>query len=60
MPTRTCETIIRTVDLMKEIQRCDPSDQATVPVQMPVSTCEPACIYNTDGKCVGVLTIIVL
>eukprot|EP00983_Pelagomonas_calceolata_P068198 1149803-Pelagomonas_calceolata.AAC.2 len=58
MPTWKCETIVRTVDLMKEIQQRDPSDQATVPAHMPeVFTCEFACIYNTIGKCVGMLTI---
>eukprot|EP00983_Pelagomonas_calceolata_P039441 1137186-Pelagomonas_calceolata.AAC.6 len=48
--------MIITVNLMKEIQR-DPSDQASVPTHMPqVFTCEAACIYNTNGKCVGKLT----
>eukprot|EP00983_Pelagomonas_calceolata_P005458 177668-Pelagomonas_calceolata.AAC.1 len=58
MPTWKCEIIVRTVNLMKEIQQRDPSDQATVPTHMPqVLTCEASCIYNTNGKCIGMLTI---
>eukprot|EP00983_Pelagomonas_calceolata_P054228 1143620-Pelagomonas_calceolata.AAC.2 len=57
MPTWQCEIIVRTVDLMKEIQQRDPTDQATVPTHMPqVFTCEAACIYNTNGKCIGMVT----
>eukprot|EP00983_Pelagomonas_calceolata_P032166 1009906-Pelagomonas_calceolata.AAC.1 len=56
MPTWKCEIIVRTVDLMEEIQQRDPSNQATVPTHMPqVLTCEAACISNTKGKCVGML-----
>eukprot|EP00983_Pelagomonas_calceolata_P018771 589655-Pelagomonas_calceolata.AAC.1 len=43
---------------MREIQQRDPSDQATVPTHMPqVFTCEAACTYNTNGKCIGMLTM---
>eukprot|EP00983_Pelagomonas_calceolata_P088351 1157184-Pelagomonas_calceolata.AAC.3 len=56
MPTWKCEIIGRTINLMKEIQQRDPSDQATVSAHMPeVFTCEAACIYNTNGKCIGML-----
>eukprot|EP00983_Pelagomonas_calceolata_P005827 192213-Pelagomonas_calceolata.AAC.1 len=34
MPTWKCEIIIRTVDIMKETQHCEPSAEATVPIQM--------------------------
>eukprot|EP00983_Pelagomonas_calceolata_P058339 1145442-Pelagomonas_calceolata.AAC.2 len=58
MPTWQCGITIRTVDLTKETQQRDPSDEATVPAQMPeVFTCESACIYNTNGKSVGMLTV---
>eukprot|EP00983_Pelagomonas_calceolata_P029988 938924-Pelagomonas_calceolata.AAC.1 len=43
---------------MKETQQGDPSVEATVPTHMPeVFNCETACIYNTNGKCVGMLSI---
>eukprot|EP00983_Pelagomonas_calceolata_P037908 1136589-Pelagomonas_calceolata.AAC.2 len=58
MPTWKCEIIIRTVELLKQTQQRDPYDEATVPAQMPeLFTCESAFIYNTNGKCVGMLTI---
>eukprot|EP00983_Pelagomonas_calceolata_P022030 691483-Pelagomonas_calceolata.AAC.1 len=58
MPTWKYEIIIRTVDLMKETQHYELSNEATLPIQMPeVLTCETACIYNANGKCVGMLTI---
>eukprot|EP00983_Pelagomonas_calceolata_P066635 1149138-Pelagomonas_calceolata.AAC.2 len=48
--------IIRTVELVKESLQRDPVD-FTVPVQMPeVITYESGCIYETNGKCVGMLT----
>eukprot|EP00983_Pelagomonas_calceolata_P049395 1141504-Pelagomonas_calceolata.AAC.1 len=58
MPTWKCEINIRTVDLMKEPLQRDPSDQAAAPIQIPeVFTCESACIFNTNGTCVGMLII---
>eukprot|EP00983_Pelagomonas_calceolata_P030142 944422-Pelagomonas_calceolata.AAC.1 len=49
---------MRTVDLVKETQQRDPSDEIAVSAQMPEAfSCEPACINNTNGKCVGMLTI---
>eukprot|EP00200_Dunaliella_tertiolecta_P001716 CAMPEP_0202342746 /NCGR_PEP_ID=MMETSP1126-20121109/3179_1 /ASSEMBLY_ACC=CAM_ASM_000457 /TAXON_ID=3047 /ORGANISM="Dunaliella tertiolecta, Strain CCMP1320" /LENGTH=317 /DNA_ID=CAMNT_0048933747 /DNA_START=196 /DNA_END=1149 /DNA_ORIENTATION=- len=57
LPTWQCEIIVRPVDLMKEFQKSDPSREASIPVEMPsFSTYEAACIYNTFGKCVGMLT----
>eukprot|EP00983_Pelagomonas_calceolata_P016556 522937-Pelagomonas_calceolata.AAC.1 len=57
MPTWHCDIIIRSVDLMKESQP-DTSDEVAAPAQMPeVNTFECACIYNANGKCIGVLTI---
>eukprot|EP00983_Pelagomonas_calceolata_P003850 124897-Pelagomonas_calceolata.AAC.1 len=58
MPTWKCEIIIRTVDIVKETQHCEPSVEATVPIQTPeVFTYETACIYNTNCKFVCMLTI---
>eukprot|EP00983_Pelagomonas_calceolata_P059002 1145735-Pelagomonas_calceolata.AAC.2 len=62
MPTWKCEIVVRIVDLMKNIQQRDPSDQAKVlakcSAHMPeVFTCEATCFYNTNGKCAGMLTI---
>eukprot|EP00983_Pelagomonas_calceolata_P019138 602046-Pelagomonas_calceolata.AAC.1 len=43
---------------MKETRLRDTSDETAVPAQMPeVFTLGSACIYNTNDKCVGMLTI---
>eukprot|EP00983_Pelagomonas_calceolata_P076505 1153440-Pelagomonas_calceolata.AAC.3 len=58
MPTWQCERIIKTVDLMKITLQPDTSDEVAMPAQLPeVITSECACIYNTHGKCVGMLTV---
>jgi hypothetical protein len=57
MPTWQCEIIFRSVDLMKEALHLDTTDEVAMPTQMPEVTTECACIYNANGKCMGMLTI---
>eukprot|EP00983_Pelagomonas_calceolata_P071378 1151197-Pelagomonas_calceolata.AAC.1 len=58
MPTWQCDIIIRSVDLMKDSLHPDRPDEVAMPAQMPgVTTSECACFYNTNGKCVGMLTV---
>ena len=57
MPTWKCDIIIRSVDLMKCLHP-DACDEAAMLAKIPeVTTSECACIYSTNGKCVGMLTI---
>eukprot|EP00983_Pelagomonas_calceolata_P029635 928234-Pelagomonas_calceolata.AAC.1 len=58
MPTWQCDIIIRSVDLMKEGLRLQPDTSDEVAMPAPeVITSECACIYNTNGKCVGMLIV---
>ena len=58
MPTWQCDIIIRSADLMMKGLHPDTCDDIAMPAKMPeVTTSECACVYNTLGKCVGMLTI---
>eukprot|EP00983_Pelagomonas_calceolata_P028254 884893-Pelagomonas_calceolata.AAC.1 len=43
---------------MKEILHPDTCDEVAMPAQMPgITTSECTCVYNTNGKCMGMLTV---
>ena len=57
LPTWQCEIIVRLVDLMKNTQEPNTTEEISLPIPLPEAiTCEAACIYNIDGKCAGMLS----